>query len=401
MSMSKFFLGAAAVLAMAGTAFGGAKTYRSAVNGGSWSNAASWEYDVGGGVWHNAATDSVAPPGSGDTVTIRSSYPILVDAANANFLALTVDAGAALTVDSSYVLTVDVSGSATINGSLTVAGVFTGPSSGSVTINNTAAVSVSGTFNANGTTTDNDGMILTSTGTLIVYGTYYANNSIQITSGGLVDVSGGVLSVSNASISIPAASLKLEGSAPVLTLNLADAISLPNAASAVWVATSASINGSGSLSGANAAASIKIGPASGSSTVQLSNYVVIRGALTIKKFDVSYGTAVFANIDGATDGFVIADGNYAGTQLQMDSTLDTITARTNDTSGSGANSQWQSINGGRLVFDKVPSAGRYFYVGGSSTLRVNVQFSSSGLNTGYGTLDGSEATYFLANTTLY
>jgi hypothetical protein len=345
MSISKLMTGVAAVLALAGTAFG--TTYRSSQTG-AWNDQSSWEYEFSAGVWHGVKADGMPVPGTGDVVTITSGNPITVSAANANVGQVTVAASAALTINSTYSLTMDTAGTAGISGTMTVSGTFYSGSSGSV----------------------------------IIY------------SGGLVNINSGLYSASSTTTINGGAVLQLSGSSPQLALNNADAVVLPDATSALWVETSGSFTGSsGSIRGQNNSAGIFIGPASGSATAQLSNYCTIIGALTIQKYNT--GTADFANV---TSGSVMAD---AGT-LTLDSSLGTITARTNDASGS-ANAQWQSINGAIFVFNRAvnTSPARYFYVSGSSTLTVNAAFAGSGINSTYGTVNGSQSTYFLANTPTY
>jgi hypothetical protein len=321
--MSKFFLGAAAVLAMAGTAF--ATSYRSSLANGVWSDVNSWEY-FNGSSWQDIKTAGVPVPSTGDTVTIRASYSIEV-AANVTTAHVLIESGAMLTIDSGITLTVSVGG---------------------------------------------DGL------------------------NGILNLQGGTYVLSGSNTIGTSTTFEVTGSGGTITLNNANGIRLTQTSSVFWASGSVTLNGAGSLSGDSSLASVKIGPPSGSATVAFTNEAVITGALIIKKYNASFGTANFAN---NASGFVVADGNY-GTQLAMDSSLDGLTSRTNDSSGVG-NAQWEVLNVGRLLFDKAPSAGRYFYVDGSSTLRVNVQIASLGLNSTYGTVDGSQSTYFLNNTTLY
>jgi hypothetical protein len=343
--MHKFFLGAAAVLALAGTAFAAPHTYRSSVANGAWNDQNSWEYEYTAGVWHSAKTDGVPAPATGDAVTIRNSYPILVNAANAAIAALTVDASAVLTVSGGYSLTMDSGGSAGISGTMIVSGTFYSGSSGGVNIYN----------------------------------------------GGTVDINGGVYSASATTDVASGAVMVMQGTSPTLTLNNTSAVLLNGSTAKILVESSAFFTGSGEVRGNFDNSSIQIGTLSGSTTVLLTNYAVIAGGLTIQR-NATNGSAVgnFANTNsGGQIGIVKADN--AGTIL-FASTLNSISDDSSDSCGSG-NAHWESLTSSVLRFDKAASLSGDFYVpsGVSATLTCNAAVSAEYINSPHGTVNGSSS----------
>jgi hypothetical protein len=373
MRINKWTVGitaAAALFALAGTA--NADYFMSQTDveaGGDWSNSDSWLFSEDGENWAPAGTDVV--PGAGDIVYIVANSPISITGAE-QAAALEIESGAMLSIDSGS-LTMANNGAVLVDGTLTVSGAFYAPSGGTVDVGGLVDI-FSGEFYAaaTGTVTVNNGGTVELSGSSPLY-----------SASGTTNVSGGGL-------------LKLNGTGADVVMNSAQAVRLLASNSVLWVAASGSLSGSSGSIRCQNAAPIYIGAASGSPTVQLSNSTTIIGSATIQKYNT--GTADFANV---STGFVIADN---GT-MQFHSSLGTLTARTNDSSGS-ANSQFmaKNINGpGVLRFDRPVNTApaRYFYVDGSSTLTVNVQFAGSGINSTYGTVNGSQSAHFLTNTPTY